>query len=199
MGLYLTPFLIIAQAWNAVNIRTGEFSPEKSSSIFFFFFSFSAKSSYSSSSLLCKGGRSWWKCNCPVLEEGCVLHFRELLVLTMEAADGAGCTFPIRDYESACPCVAWFSLTSGCFLVDTCDTLKTATQFMAAFHAAVPGVICGVKWCSLEPAEFPFVWTSPAAATQPCSCCYYCLGCSQNTLVTAQTCRKSEVPRDLAV
>lgn len=72
----------------------------------FFFFSFSAKSSYSSSSLLCKGRRSWWKCNCLVLEEGCVLCFRELLVLTMEAADGAGCTFPIRDYESACPCVA---------------------------------------------------------------------------------------------
>lgn len=63
----------------------------------------------------------------------------------MEAADGAGCTFLIRDTESACPYVAYFPLTSGCFLVDACDTLKTATQFMAVLHATTPGVICGVK------------------------------------------------------
>lgn len=144
VGIYLTLSVIIAQVWNAVNTRNGEFSPQKTCLISFFF-SFSAKSSYSSLSLLCKGRRSWWKYNCPVLEEGCVSHLRELLLLTVEAADGADCTFLIRDSESACPCVAQFSLTSRCFMVDPCDTLKTATQFMAAFHATVPGVICGAK------------------------------------------------------
>lgn len=69
----------------------------------------------------------------------------ELLLQTEEAADGAACTFLIRDSKSACPCVAKFALTSRCFLVDICDSLKTAIQFMAAFHATIPGVICGAK------------------------------------------------------
>lgn len=52
---------------------------------------------------------------------------------------------------------AWFSSISGCSLVDKCDTLDTATQSMAAFCAAIPGAISGVKWCSLELVEPPFV------------------------------------------
>lgn len=38
MGLHLAPFLITAQAASAVNIRTGEFSPEKTFSSFFSLF-----------------------------------------------------------------------------------------------------------------------------------------------------------------